>query len=218
MSSTVGTMGSFTTRASRRPSRAWYGAAAAIILVGLAAGIAWGALATLRTHERAQDLLRTDIPGRLEVQAADGTSMLVFFEGDGKPSPEDLGLTVTGPGGSQVAVQPYDLRMEYEIAGWTGTPIASFSASRAGTYTVAAHRASREGDISIGDDFVRVQALNIVAALGLVGASITLGLAIILVTIVKRSRLGRPGGPDAPSGARKRRQASPQGGSRHGDK
>ena len=187
MSSTVETLGRYTTRARRRPSRAWYWVAAAVVLLGVAAGITWGALATLRTHERAQDLPRTGLPGRLEVQAAAGTNPLIFFEGESKPSPEDLGLTVTGPDGSQVPVQAYDLRMVYEIAGWTGTPVASFSAPRSGAYTVAARKTFREGGISVGDNFVWALAGNIVGALALIGASITLGLVIAVVIIVKRS-------------------------------
>jgi hypothetical protein len=188
MSSTAETMGHFTATTRRRPSKTWYWAAAAIVLLGVAAGLAWGTLATLRTHERAQVLPRVGLPGRLEIRATAGTSTLIFFEGEGKPSPEDLGLTVTGPDGSEVPVRPYDLRMEYEIAGWTGTPVASFSPSSTGTYTVAA-QTSGAGDISVGDNFVRAQAVNIVGALALIGSSITLGLAIVVVVIVKRSQV-----------------------------
>jgi hypothetical protein len=192
MSSTAETMGRLTAGTRRRPSKAWYWTAAAIVLLGVSAGVAWGALATLRAHERAQDLPRTAIPGRLEVSAVGGTSTLIFFEGEGKPSPEDLSLTVTGPDGSPVTVRPYDLRMEYEIARWTGTPVASFSASSTGTYSVAAQKSSGAGDISAGDNFVRAQALNIVGAVALIGASITLGLVIVAVIIVKRSQLSGP--------------------------
>ena len=191
MSSTAETMGRFTARTRRRPSRAWYGVGAAIVLLGVAAGIAWGTLATLRTHERAQGLPRTGLPGRLEVRAAAGTSRLIFFEGEGKPSPEDLGLSVTGPDGSKVPVRPYDLRMDYEIAGWTGTPVASFSASSTGTYAVAAQK-SGAGDIAVGDNFVRAQAVTVVGALALIGASITLGLVTVGVIIVKRSQPSAP--------------------------
>ena len=192
MSSTVETIGRFVPRTRRRPSRAWYWVAAAIVLLGVAAGIAWGTLATLRAHEQAQDLPRTGLPGRLEVRATAGDSTLVFFEGEGKPSPEDLGLTVTGPDGSQVPVRPYDVRMEYEIAGWTGTPVASFSAPSTGTYSIAAQKSSRAGDISVGDNFLRAQVVDIVGALALIGASITLGLVIVVVIILRRSQLSAP--------------------------
>jgi hypothetical protein len=196
MSSTAETMGRLAARTRRRPSKAWYWVAAAIVLLGVSTGVAWGALTTLRTHERAQDLPRTGLPGRLEVRAVGGTSTLIFFEGEGKPSPEDLGLTVTGPDGSPVTVRPYDLGMEYEIAGCTGTPVASFSASSAGTYTVTAQKPSGAGAISVGDNFVRAQAVNIVGALALIAASITLGLVIVAVAIVKRSQhVGMPETP-----------------------
>jgi hypothetical protein len=189
MSSTAETMGRYGARTRRRPSHAWYWVAAAVVLLGVAAGVAWGTVATLHTHQQAQDLPRTGLPGRLEVATTAGTSTIIFFEGEGKPSPAELGLTVTGPNGSQVPVRPYDLRMDYEIGGWTGTPVASFSAPDTGTYVVAAQKTSGAGEIAAGANFVRAQALNIVGALALISASIALGLVMVVVTIVRRSHL-----------------------------
>src|SRR5512140_2226155 len=118
MSTTAATMGLSRSRNRSRPSKAWYWVALATALVGIAAAVTWGTLATLRTHDHAADLPRTDLPGRLQVAAAAGTSTLVFFEGEGRPSPEALGLTVAAPDGSLVPLKPYRLRMDYEIAGW----------------------------------------------------------------------------------------------------
>jgi hypothetical protein len=188
MSTTAEAAGRLVTASRRRPSRAWYWVAVAAVLLGVAAGATWGALATLRTHDRAEELTRTSLPGRLAVAATAGTSKLVFFEGEGKPSPEALGLSVTGPDGSRVPVQTYDLRMEYEIAGWMGTPVASFSAPGTGTYTVSARSSYGGGDISVGDNFLRAQVVNLIGALALIWLSITAGLVIVVVVIVRRSR------------------------------
>lgn len=175
------------TSARRRPSRAWYWLVVALVLLGVTAGVTWGAVATLRTHERAQALPRTGTPGRLEVTADRGTDVLVYFEGPGRPACDALGLTVTGPGGAPTTVRPYDLRMYYEIAGWSGTPIASFSAPRSGSYIVTAKNGHGAGAISAGDDFVRAHAVSLAGAFVLVATSVVIGVMILVVLVVLRS-------------------------------
>ncbi len=86
-------------------------------------------------------------------------------------------------------VEPYDAIMKYDIAGWVGTPIASFSAQTAGTYTVLTESGYHEGRISAGDNFVRTQAINVVGALALIAVGVVAGLAIVAVVAVKRSRV-----------------------------
>jgi hypothetical protein len=194
MSSTAETMGRVTTRSRRVPSKAWYWLAAVVVLLGIGCGVTWGVVSTVRTHDRAQSLPRMDAPGRLQVPVEAGTSRLIFFEGEGKPSPEAMGITVTAPDGSSVPVKPYDLLMQYEIAGWVGAPIASFSAPTAGMYTISAKKAYHQGRISVGDNFVRTQAIDIVGALALIAACNVAGLVIVIVVAVKRSPRDRATG------------------------
>ena len=85
-------------------------------------------------------------------------------------------------------VQPYHALVTYEIAGWVGTPVASFSAIGGGAYTVSAQKAYGEGGLSVGENFIRTQAIDIVGALALIAASLVAGIVIVIVVAVKRSR------------------------------
>jgi hypothetical protein len=188
MSTTAHTIGQVTTSSKRVPSRAWYWLAVAIMVGGLVAGVAWGVASTVQAHDRADALPRTGVPGQLTVTGEGGESLLVFYEGGGKPAPGDVGLRVTAPDGSSVPVVPYDLELHYDIAGWSGTPIASFPTHLDGTYTVSADRPYGRGDIAAGEDFVWTQALQIIAALGLIAATFVAGVIIVVVVGVRRSR------------------------------
>jgi hypothetical protein len=191
LSSTALIVGRVAVRSGKSPSKAWYWLAAAVVLLGVGCGVTWGVVSTMRAHDQATALPRTTLPGRLEVSAQAGSSRLIFFEGGSKPDPQVLRLSVTAPDGSPVLVRRYDLRMDYEIAGWVGTPVASFSAPVSGTYVVSADNAYRDGRISVGSNFVRTQAIDMVGALLLIASSVIVGLVIVLVVAVKRSRSPR---------------------------
>ncbi len=186
MSSAVGTLTRVSTRRRSIPSTFWYWVAAAIVFLGLGLGTAWGVVSTVKTHDRASALPRTSTPGTLAVTAGDESSRLIYFEGEGRPSLDELGLRVTAPDGTPVPVEPYRAIMEYDIAGWVGSPIASFATPVQGTYTVAAERSARQGDISVGGNFVRTQALSIVGALALILVSFAVGITLVAVVSVRR--------------------------------
>jgi hypothetical protein len=169
-------------RTVRSRARYW---AAVVIILGVGGGLTWGVLSTVRTRDRGEALPRTAIPGTLQVKVESAASELVYFEGNGKPSPAALGLSVTAPDGSSAHLRPYHSPITYEVAGWKGTPVASFSTPTAGTYTIAA-KASHEGNVAVGDDFVRTQVISIVGALALIVASMVAGVAVI-VAAGKRS-------------------------------
>jgi hypothetical protein len=187
MSSTAETVLFVTPRRGHMPSRAWYWVAVAILVLGVSLGVAWGVVSTVRTHDHARALPRTHAPGTLEVRVDDGASRLIYFEGDGRPDVAALGLTVTAPDGSAVPVEPYKTIMDYDVAGWIGSPIASFATPVEGTYTVSAQGSYGQGAVSVGDDFLRTQAIDIVGALAVAMASFVVGVVLAIVVWVKRS-------------------------------
>ena len=105
MSTTVETVGRVTPRRRRVPSRIWYGVALAMLLLGTGLGVGWGVASTVRAHDEARGLPRTGLPGAVQVRVVDGTSRLVYFEGEADPGIDSLGLQVTGPDGSPVPVK-----------------------------------------------------------------------------------------------------------------
>jgi hypothetical protein len=191
MSSTTQAMGRIATRSRRAPAKAWYWLAAAVVVLGVGCGLAWGVTSTIHTRDHAEGLPRTSLPGTLQVSVGTGDSQLIFFEGEGRPSPEAIGLTVTASDGSAVPVKPYDLIMDYDIAGWTGSPIASFSAPVQGTYTVTAADPYRDGRMAVGENFLRAQAISIVGALALIVASVVAGVVIVTIVAVRHSASSR---------------------------
>lgn len=188
MSSTAETMGRIATRSRSGPSRTWYWLAAAIVLLGVGCGVTWGVLSTMHARDTGESLPRSNVPGKLDVPLAAGAGRLIYFEGEGRPSPAALGLNVLAPDGSSVRVEPYDAIMKYDIAGWVGTPIASFSAPVSGKYVVSAPKPYGEGHISVGDNFVHGQAISIIGALALIAGSLVVGILIVVVVATKRSR------------------------------
>ena len=188
MSTTLETVGRVTPKQRGVPSRMWYWVAAAVVLLGTGLGVTWGVTRTLQTYDHAHSLVRTAIPGKLTLQVDEGASRLVYFEGEGRPGLGTLGLSVTGPDGSAVPVQAYDAIMKYEIAGWAGTPVGSFPTPERGTYTVTARAPQARGGISVGDNFVRTQALVIVAALAVTMTSFVCGFALLVVIWRQRAR------------------------------
>jgi hypothetical protein len=187
MSSAVETAGRITARRVTVPSRRWYWVAAAIASLGLVFGVWVGVAGTIRTHDTAAALPRTAVPGTLEVAVAGGASRLIYFEGEGRPDPGTLGLMVTAPDGSPVTVERYDAILKYVIAGWAGTPIASFPTPVEGTYTVTADTPVTQGEISVAGNFARTQLFAVAAALCILLASFVCSLALIVFISVKRS-------------------------------
>jgi hypothetical protein len=70
-------------------------------------------LGTLDTIDRVDDFARTAIPGTVSAPVIEPGEMLVYYEGSGKPTPRQLGLTVSGPDGARVSLK--DVRAQAAI-------------------------------------------------------------------------------------------------------
>ena len=84
--------------------------------------------------------------------------MLVYYEGSGKPTPRQLGLTVSGPDGARVSLKTYELKLQYDAAGARGvaSAVASFQATSAGSYQVSATDSSRgRARLAVGENIGR---------------------------------------------------------------
>jgi hypothetical protein len=151
------------TLSATRPTRkriggAGYWIAAVLALAGIAAAIAWAGVRTLETIGRADDFPRAVIPGTVTAKAMEPGKLVVYYEGKGKPTPRALGLTVSGPGGDRVVVQPYELELQYDAPGDRGVAnaVASFQANATGMYRVSATSAPQPGArIAVGEDLGR---------------------------------------------------------------
>jgi hypothetical protein len=123
------------------------------------------------------------------VGPATRTIVTVPSTGD-PPTWQQLGLSVTGPGGAAVPVATYRSGARYDLEpGRAGRAVATFPATSAGPYRVSAARATEAGaTLAVGQDIARSLGLTRLGAviLGLVAVLTAVPLAV--ATYQARSR------------------------------
>jgi hypothetical protein len=96
---------------------------------------------------------------------------------------QQLGLTVTRPGGATVPVATYRSSARYDVdPGRAGRAVATFQASTVGPYRVSAARATEAGaTLAVGDDIAPSVVLTRLGAviLGLVTVLVAAPLAVV---------------------------------------
>jgi cytoskeletal protein RodZ len=120
-----------------------------------------------------------------------GTRTIVTVASAGDPPTwQQLGLQVTGPGGTAVPVATYRSSARYDLEpGRAGRAVATFPATTPGAYRVSAATATEAGaTLAVGKDITRTLVLTRLGAviLGLVTVLVAVPLAV--VTYQARSR------------------------------
>src|SRR5215204_643722 len=133
-------------------------------------------------HESAAEVAGYAEPtatGRIATRWDPGTRTIVTvrYAGD-TPTWQQLGLSVTGPGGAAVPVATYRSSARYDVEpGRAGRAVATFPATTPGPYRVSAARASEAGaTLAVGHDIARSL---VVTRLG----ATVLGLVTVLVAV-----------------------------------
>ena len=100
------------------------------------------------------------------------------YAGD-TPTWQQLGLSVTGPGGAAVPVATYRSSARYDLEpGRAGRAVATFQAPTPGPYRVSAARATEAGaTLAVGQDIAHSLVLTTLGA-------VILGLATVLTTVL----------------------------------
>jgi hypothetical protein len=138
-------------------------------------------------HESAAEVGRYVEPtanGRMATRWDPGTRTIVTvrYPSDA-PTWQQLGLSVTGPGGVAVPVATYRSSARYDMeAGRAGRAVATFQARTAGPYRVSAARATEAGStLAVGQDITRSVVLTTLGAviLGLVTVLTAVPLAVV---------------------------------------
>jgi hypothetical protein len=145
-------------------------------------------------HESAAEVARYVEPtanGRLAATRWDpGTRTIVTVPYTGEaPTWQQLGLSVTGPGGGAVPVAAYRSGARYDLEpGRAGRAVATFEATTAGPYRVSAARASEAGAaLAVGDDLARGVVLTRLGAVILGLVTVLTAVALTLATHQARS-------------------------------
>jgi hypothetical protein len=120
-----------------------------------------------------------------------GTRTIVTVASAGEPPTwQQLGLTVTGPGGTAVPVVTYRSSARYNLEpGRAGRAVATFQATTAGPYRVSAARATEAGaTLAVGDDIARSLVLTRLGAVVLGLVTVLTAVPLAVATHQARSR------------------------------
>jgi hypothetical protein len=146
-------------------------------------------------HESAAEVARYAEPtanGRSAATQWDpGTRTIVTVPYIGvTPTWQQLGLSVTGPGGATVPVATYRSSAHYDVdPGRAGRAVATFQARTAGLYRVSAARATEAGaTLAVGEDIARSVVLTRLGAVILGLVTVLTAVPLAVVTYRARSR------------------------------
>jgi hypothetical protein len=145
-------------------------------------------------HESAAEVARYAEPsatGRPATRWDPGTRTVVTvrYPSDA-PTWQQLGLSVTGPGGVAVPVAAYRSSARYDLdPGRAGRAVATFEATTAGPYRVSAARATEAGaTLAVGEDIARGVVLTRLGAVVLGLVTVLTAVLVAGVTYRARSR------------------------------
>ena len=174
--------------ATAGPSTSRYWLAAAIAIVGLVAGVAFGVMSYRDSQARIDDFDRVSIPGTMTVQLDEATGRVMYYEGSDTIRFNELTIAVTDPAGTPVDVSPYEGEMIYETVDSTqGRAVATFDASEPGTYQIAVSGVE-SGQIVVGESFSGRALPGVLAGLAIAGLSVTASFILWLSTFIMRSQ------------------------------
>ena len=146
-------------------------------------------------HESAAEVAGYAEPtanGRIAATRWDpGTRTIVTVPYAGEtPTWQQLGLSVTGPGGAAVPVATYRSSARYDLEpGRAGRAVATFEATTAGPYRVSAARATEAGaTLAVGDDIARSLVLTRLGAVILGLVTVLTAVPLAVATYQARSR------------------------------
>jgi hypothetical protein len=181
-------------RADRRPTVGGYWVGGAIAMTGFVVAATWGAFSIVNLYDRVESFPRTAVPGSFVLQLDAGAERVIFYEqpvGTRMQSLADLRVTVTGPDGN-VAVDRYLADLRYDLPGASetiGRAVGTFNATIRGSYEVTAvGSAPHGGAITVGESFAVSVIGSVLGAVALLVLTGFTGLAIVVVTAVRRSR------------------------------
>jgi hypothetical protein len=186
-----------------RPSRGWYGLAAALLVLAVAfVGLAIVSFASL--FSQVDSFQRVKVPGQAQLSFGSGGGYLLYFEGPGMSSLRrtgELRVQIQSAAGAEIPISQEHGRLEtYNLGGHSGQAVASVTIPRPGRYEISAGLATGPAptDIAVGKglggSIIRGVIFVLVAVLVLGPASLVTGL----VTFFRRRRArarGAFGGP-----------------------
>jgi hypothetical protein len=169
-----------------RSSRSWIWPGVGITVVGLVAGLVLGVTSYRDSQQEIDAFARVVAPGTVTVEVDEAGQQVVYYEGDRSVAIDDLVVSIIDPAGATVAVAPFVGELIYETTDLTlGRAIASFDATRIGAYEIEVSGIDT-GQVTVGESFSRLALPGVIAGLAIAGLSLMGGLALWLVSMLRR--------------------------------
>jgi hypothetical protein len=199
-----------------KPGKGWYWVGGFLIAGGLLGGAALGAAGVLNMTNSIEDFGRFKVEGgtgAATVTFEKPGEYSIYYESESEVC-EDLGSTGEEPcetvavqgeddppaqldisitsGERSLPIGPAERSLDYSFSGFSGTEVATVDVDEAGAYSMVVET-RREGEfaIALGKDIVSTILPWILGAMALAAVGLILGLIILIVTGVKRSRRKR---------------------------
>jgi len=192
----------------KRPSALGYWIGALIMAAGAIGGMIWMATAIVGVFGAVENYPTVSVPGESSMSLAAGTyKIFVEYPGAGVDFGVPVGVgavTVTGPQGQRISINASNFRETYSWNGREGRAIGEFVAPTSGSYLVSVEQSStgspRYARVTVGKGIDSSVAGQILGAIGVAAVGVVLGLVLIIVTAVRRSRWKKQSGPPPFSG------------------
>jgi hypothetical protein len=190
------------------PSKVGYLVGAAVVAIGVAGAIVWGALGFTSFSHQVDGFQRVSANGQGEVTFDEPGGYVIYYEAPGADEGDvpagQASLTPGGSGGSgePVTLETYDSSLSYANGDHAGQAVLTFQIDRPGTYVLES-TSDGDGELAVGHSIAGKLVTTIVGALALGGLGLVVGAVILIVTAVRRrnARVRARGSALPPPGA-----------------
>jgi hypothetical protein len=174
-------------------TRAGYVIGGALIVAAVAGGILWFVGSLMRLGDEVDSFERVSVPGEATVQL-EARKYVVYYEGSNVDEfvPRFRLQIVNARTGEPLVTERYGGSLTYSLSGHEGSAQGTVTPAQAGSYAVRT-----DGDSAIGANVAFGRSIawpilwSILGAFAIGGLLFAAGLALIIVTAIRRSRAPR---------------------------
>lgn len=190
-----------------RPGSGGYVLGGILLAVAVIGGIVILSVTLVRSLDKVEDFERVSVPGQGTVEITDTGGYTLYHEFPGAASNDTTfgdrsslcyyeEVTLTDPNGQVVALSCYSTNVDYDRNGREGVALYSFDADVAGTYTVESSELT--GTVAVGRGISEGIFGGVLFGVLFGLVLFIVGVALIIVTAVRRGKAKRAAGPPLP--------------------
>lgn len=183
-----------------RPRAVWYWVGVLLILAGVGGAVAWFVLGFVSLDDTVDDFGRVAYPRGGSVSLDEPGEYVIYAEASGVAPVRPSGITVTGPDGDPVTTDVYSGSITYDFGGRSGIAVSTFSADQSGEYVVEASSTlpTAADALAVGPSIAGDLLAAILGGFAIGAIGVLVGVVVLIVTGVRRSRARRDRRPPTP--------------------